>query len=96
MGTVTRRRRKKLDPDPGVRAAILAVATEIVREEGVGAVNVAHILDRAQLSTRAFYRHFDSKDALVSAVFLDIAQAEARRIKQKMAAASSPTAAVVA
>lgn len=57
---------------------------------------MARVLDRAALSTRAFYRHFDSKDALVSAVFLQMAQIEMRRLKRKMAGASDPVDAVVA
>ena len=96
MDTVVRRRRKKLDPDPGVRDALVNAATEIVRDEGVASINVARVLTRAQLSTRAFYRHFDSKDALVSAVFLQMARAEMRRLKRRMASASNPADAVVA
>jgi len=67
-----------------------------MRDEGIGSVNVARVLERAALSTRAFYRHFDSKDALVSAVFLQMARMEMRRLKRKMAAASNPAEAVVA
>ena len=67
-----------------------------MRDEGIASVNVARVLDRAALSTRAFYRHFDSKDALVSAVFLQMARIETRRLKRKMAAASNPADAVVA
>lgn len=96
MDAVVKRRRKKLDPDPGVRDALVNAAAEIVREGGIAAVNVARVLDRAALSTRAFYRHFDSKDALVSAVFLQMAQIEMRRLKRKMAGASDPVDAVVA
>jgi AcrR family transcriptional regulator len=96
MDTVVRRRRKKLDPDPGVRDALVNAAAEIVRDEGVASINVAGVLTRAQLSTRAFYRHFDSKDALVSAVFLQMAGAEMRRLKRRMASASNPADAVVA
>ncbi|MDG5484771.1 TetR/AcrR family transcriptional regulator [Mycolicibacterium gadium] len=96
MDAVVKRRRKKLDPDPGVRDALVNAAADIVREEGIGAVNVARVLERAALSTRAFYRHFDSKDALVSAVFLQMAQIEMRRLKRKMAGASDPVDAVVA
>ena len=94
--TVAKRRRKKLDPDPGVRDALVDVGTEIVRDEGVAAVNVAKVLARSALSTRAFYRHFDSKDDLVAAVFLRMARTETRRLKRKMAAASNPVEAVVA
>jgi AcrR family transcriptional regulator len=96
MSTVVKRQRKKLDPDPGVRNALLDAASKILREEGVRRLSVAQVLIRAQLSTRAFYRHFDSKDALVSAVFLEMARAETRRLKRKMAAAADPSAAVVA
>jgi AcrR family transcriptional regulator len=96
MDTVVRRRRKKLDPDPGVRDALVNNAAEIMRDEGIASVNVARVLDRAGLSTRAFYRHFDSKDALVSAVFLQMARIEMRRLKRKMAAAANPAEAVVA
>jgi AcrR family transcriptional regulator len=96
MDTVVRRRRKKLDPDPGVRDALVNAAAEIVRDEGVASINVARVLTRAQLSTRAFYRHFDSKDTLVSAVFLQMARAEMRRLKRRMASASNPADAVVA
>ena len=96
MDTVVRRRRKKLDPDPGVRDALVHAAAEIMRDEGIASINIARVLSRAQLSTRAFYRHFDSKDALVSAVFLQMARVEMRRLKRKMAAASNPADAVVA
>ncbi len=95
-GVTRRRQRKKLDPDPGLRSALLDAASEVLREEGVRALNVAQVLARAGLSTRAFYRHFDSKDALVSAVFLEMARAETRRLKRKMAAAAGPSEAVVA
>ena len=96
MTSGVKRQRKKLAPDPGVRNALLDAASKIVREEGVRSLSVAQVLDRAQLSTRAFYRHFDSKDGLVSAVFLEMARAETRRLKRKIAAAADPTAAVVA
>ena len=96
MTSGVKRQRKKLAPDPGVRNALLDAASKIVREEGVRSLSVAQVLDRAQLSTRAFYRHFDSKDDLVSAVFLEMARVETRRLKRKMAAAADPTAAVVA
>lgn len=96
MDTVPRRRRKKLDPDPGVRDELVNAAAEIVRDEGIAAVSVARVLDRTALSTRAFYRHFDSKNALVSAVFLQMARIEVRRLKRKMTATSNPAEAVVA
>jgi AcrR family transcriptional regulator len=88
--------RKKLEPDPAVRAAILSAASKVLREQGVGALSVAQVLDRSQLSTRAFYRHFDSKDELVSALFLDLARVEVARLSKTMAAAPDPVRAVAA
>jgi AcrR family transcriptional regulator len=81
MNTVEAVRGKKLEPDARVRRAILTVASKVVREEGVRALSVAEVLARTQLSTRAFYRHFDSKDQLVSAVFLEMARAETLRLR---------------
>jgi AcrR family transcriptional regulator len=74
----------------------LAAASTALREDGVQGLSIAAVLQRAQLSTRAFYRHFDSKDQLVSAVFLELARAEKRRLKRKMAAAEHPPEAVAA
>jgi len=90
------RRRDKLAPDPGVRRAILTAASKSVREQGVRGLSIAAVLDHAQLSTRAFYRHFDSKDELVATVFLDMARTEVRRLRRKMARAGTPVEAVAA
>jgi AcrR family transcriptional regulator len=48
------------------------------------------------LSTRAFYRHFDSKDDLVAAVFLESARAEKRRLQRRMNSAATEIEAVAA
>lgn len=96
MDTKRARRRKKLEPDPRVRLAILSAASKIVREEGVRALSIAEVLGRARLSTRAFYRHFDSKDQLVSAVFREMARVEMLRLRQKMATGADPVRSVAA
>ncbi|MGB6511830.1 MAG: helix-turn-helix domain-containing protein, partial [Mycobacterium sp.] len=90
------RRRDKLAPDPDVRRAIVVAASKSVREQGVRGLSIAAVLDRAQLSTRAFYRHFESKDQLVAAVFLEMALLEMRRLKRKMSNAVTPVEAVAA
>jgi AcrR family transcriptional regulator len=90
------RRRNKLAPDPNVRCAIVAAASKTIREQGVHGLSVAAVLDRAQLSTRAFYRHFESKDQLVAAVFLEMTRNEVLRLRTKMAVAVTPAAAVAA
>src|SRR5260370_34077415 len=90
------RQRDKLAPDPGVRRAILTAASKSVREHGVQGLSIAAVLDRARLSTRAFYRHFESKDQLVAALFLEMARVEMRRLRRKMASAASAVDAVAA
>jgi len=90
------RRRTKLAPDPNVRSAIVAAASRTIREQGVKGLSVAAVLDRAQLSTRAFYRHFESKDQLVAAVFREVTRNEVLRLRTRMAAASTPASAVAA
>src|SRR6516165_2600634 len=87
---------KKLPPDPDVRCAIVDAAAQSMREQGVRGLSVAAVLERAQLSTRAFYRHFDSKDQLVAAVFLEMTRTEALRLRTKMAEATDPIQAVAA
>jgi AcrR family transcriptional regulator len=94
MDTVNRGRRKA-EPDPEVRAAILAAAVAIVHEDGLGALGVLQVLTRAQLSTRAFYRHFESKEKLVTAIFVEIARAEMHRLQEGMTD-EDPVRAVVA
>jgi AcrR family transcriptional regulator len=77
--------RPRAEPDPRVRSAILSAAIAITREDGIRGLGIAQVLARAELSTRAFYRHFDSKDELVAAMFLDMARAERLRLEEKMA-----------
>jgi AcrR family transcriptional regulator len=96
MTRPTTRRREKLAPDPDVRRAILAAAVKSIREHGVRGLSVATVLEHAQLGTRAFYRHFESKDQLVAAVFLEMADAETRRLRKNMADAPDPVSAVAA
>lgn len=79
-----------------MRRAIVDAASRSVREQGVRGLSVAAVLERAQLSTRAFYRHFDSKDQLVAAVFLEMTRSEVGRLRARMAEASDPIEAVAA
>ncbi len=90
------RRRDKQDPDPTVRREILSGASKTLREQGVRGVSIAAILERTGLGTRAFYRHFASKDELVAAVFLDMARVEERRLRRRMASATTEIDAVAA
>jgi AcrR family transcriptional regulator len=89
-------RGKTLAPNPGVRRAIVAAASKSVRARGLRGLSVAAVLEEARLSTRAFYRHFDSKDELVAAVFVEMARAEVLRLRRKMANTAGPVEALAA
>ena len=90
------RRRDKLGPDPTVRREILSAARAILREQGIRGLSIATVLERATLGTRAFYRHFGSKDELVAALFFEMARVEERRLRRRMASASGEIDAVAA
>ena len=96
MNAPRTRRRDKLGPNAAVRREILAAASTTLRDQGVRGLSIAAVLERAALGTRAFYRHFDSKDELVAALFLEMARAEERRLRRRMASAPTEIEAVAA
>jgi len=79
-----------------VRREILAAASATLREQGVRGLSIAAVLQRATIGTRAFYRHFDSKEELVAAVFLETARVEKRRLQRRMATATTAIEAIAA
>jgi len=89
------RGRPKLEPDPQIEKAILEAARAIAEEGSVHELAISQVLARAHLSTRAFYRHFDSKAKLVTAMFAETARLETVRLRQKMSG-QDPVRAVVA
>jgi AcrR family transcriptional regulator len=58
------------------------------------AVAVADILAEAGLSTRSFYRHFESKDQLLCALYRREAERAADRLSARVSAAATPLAAL--
>jgi TetR/AcrR family transcriptional repressor of nem operon len=48
------------------RARIVAVAAELFRERGIAAVGVAELMEAAGMTHGGFYKHFESKDALIA------------------------------
>ncbi len=96
MSSPRTRQREKLGPDAAVHRDILAAASTILREQGIGKLSIGAVLEEAALGTRAFYRHFDSKDDLLTALFLDMARAEERRLRRRMASAATEVDAVAA
>lgn len=47
------------------RERIVAVAARLFRERGIAAVGVAELMDSAGMTHGGFYKHFESKDALI-------------------------------
>jgi AcrR family transcriptional regulator len=72
------------------RARILAAMTQVVAEDGAGAVTVARVVSRAGVSRRTFYDLFEGCEDCFLAVFED-ALARANRIVSD-AASSAPAA----
>ncbi len=74
-------------------ALILDAAYAALRDQGRD-FTVAHILATAGVSTRSFYRHFASKDALLCAMYLRDARWAAGRLMKRLAGATSAIEAV--
>lgn len=79
--------------DGAERRLILDAAYACLRDHGPD-FTIANILTNAGVSTRSFYRHFDSKDALIHAMYLRDGEWAAERLTKRLADASSPREAV--
>src|SRR5438445_5358235 len=77
--------------DEAEERALVEAANRVMRRNGFNGATVADILAEAGLSTRAFYRHFASKDELLLAMYRNDSHAVAARIAARCDAA--PTAA---
>jgi AcrR family transcriptional regulator len=91
-----RRGRPRRFPQDTEQAMLLDAAMRVLARNGPGELAVAEVLAEAQLSTRSFYRHFDSKDALLYAVLRREVGSVARRLERAVASAPDPVAAVEA
>ena len=69
---------------------LVEAALTVLRRNGAAGLTVADVLAEAGLSTRAFYRHFASKDALLLALF--DADYEAVRVRIDAAIDAAPEA----
>jgi AcrR family transcriptional regulator len=86
--------RRKLSPGPGLAAQEVAshqlarirnATIEIVAEQGYQALKVRDIVGRAEVSTRAFYEHFSSKEDC----FLQTHEFISRRANRRIIAAQA-------
>ena len=94
MSTAERRRAgpgrpRRFDPEIETRM-LFDAALAVMRRNGFEGASVAEILSEAGLSTRSFYRSFDSKDDLLRAMYRRNAQGAAERLAARVARASSP------
>jgi AcrR family transcriptional regulator len=80
-------------PDPSERARIMDAASRLL-STGRG-LSVTDVLEGAGLSTRAFYRHFESKDALMLALFRRDSERVNSQLEDTIAAAATPREALV-
>jgi AcrR family transcriptional regulator len=75
---------------------LVEAALTVLRRTGAAGLTVADVLAEAGLSTRAFYRHFASKDALLLALFDADNEAVRARVDAAIDSAADPRAALVA
>src|ERR1700723_1090400 len=73
---------------------LLDAALVVMERNGYVDTAVADILREADMSTRSFYRHFESKDQLLCALYRREAQRAAERLNAKVEAAGSPRGAL--
>ena len=73
---------------------LLDAALAVMERNGYVDAAVADILREADLSTRSFYRHFESKDQLLCALYRREAEAAVSRLQEKVDAAADPRAAL--
>jgi AcrR family transcriptional regulator len=57
------------------RAAVLEAAWELVREDGLAALSLRELARRAGVTTPTLYAYFESKNAILDAMFAQAAQA---------------------
>jgi AcrR family transcriptional regulator len=74
--------------DPEARALVEA-GMAVLRRSSATKLTVADVLDEAGLSTRAFYRHFQSKGELILAVYQHDNRRSIERLRSRIAAAGS-------
>ncbi len=71
---------------------LVSSALRVMRRRGYAAATVADVLEEAELSTRAFYRHFHSKEELFLAVFERDSMESSRRMQKRLDALPSSQA----
>ncbi|MGO8861872.1 MAG: TetR/AcrR family transcriptional regulator [Acidimicrobiales bacterium] len=88
-------RPRKFD-DRTERRRLIEAAIRVMERNDYSEMSVGDVLAEAGLSTRAFYRHYDSKEALLETFLLDEAESVGQALGRVVAAADDPVSAVEA
>jgi AcrR family transcriptional regulator len=86
-------RPRRFEPQDELRLLFEATLA-VMQRNGYADVAVADILAEAGMSTRSFYRHFESKDQLLCALYRHEAEQVAERLTARVSGAASPLAAL--
>jgi AcrR family transcriptional regulator len=86
-------RPRRYESDDELRI-LLDAALVVMERNGYANAAVADILREAELSTRSFYRHFESKDQLLCALCRREAESASARLTAQVDAAEDPRAAL--
>lgn len=81
---------RKKQPEQ-VRRALLDCVAAIATEQGLGALTIQAVADRAGVTKGGLLHHFDSKQALIEAVFADLLEQLDRQIDIAIDADPQPT-----
>ena len=68
----------------------LATALELIEESGRADFTIQTLIDRSNLSLRAFYQHFAGKEELMLALYENVTSQFTENIRQEVAAADGP------
>lgn len=68
----------------------LATALELIEESGRADFTIQTLIDRSNLSLRAFYQHFAGKEELLLALYENVTSQFTESIRQEVAAAEGP------
>ena len=76
------------------RGMLMDTAMRVMARNGYAAMSVGDVLSESGLSTRAFYRHFDSREALLPALVRRDSESVGTSLERAVAAATDPVAAL--
>ncbi len=88
--------RPRLFEDETERQMLIDAAIQVMDGKGYADMSVSDVLEQSGLSTRAFYRHFDTKAALLDALMLRESASVGLALARVVALAPDPVTAVEA